>query len=311
MIKQSKYIYLCLLSYMFTAIINVAAAQTLNKGDIQFKPGSHSATLSGTVMRGDRDQYSLIASAGQWMEVKITALEKNAVFQLSIYSYGSGNDVPLQGAKEGDDASYWYGQLPSPGYSKNGKQNAVDMIIGGTRGNASYTLSVTITNKNTKAKKRAGILKPYSVKGKYQGLLQVLYCPSDKAQYGKYTDYGYWEGGAACGQQGQTGYWAWKNPNWYVWQHPSSQNLKEKIPQKAMGGTIKIMEMGGTSCYIRFVHEGKTYDEQAVFELCEQPQFINKHVRFSYTKQNLLAASCMGNLECKDSESIWIISYID
>lgn len=53
--------------------------------------------------------------------------------------------------------------------------------------------------------------------GKYSGLLQTLNCPKDAAQYGTYTDYGYWGGGAWCGQQGKAGYWVWVSPNWYVW----------------------------------------------------------------------------------------------
>ncbi|MBD3793553.1 MAG: hypothetical protein IE889_05255 [Campylobacterales bacterium] len=43
--------------------------------------------------------------------------------------------------------SYWYGQLPNPGYSKDGKQNPLTIVVGGTRGNATYTLTVTIQDK--------------------------------------------------------------------------------------------------------------------------------------------------------------------
>lgn len=56
-----------------------------------------------------------------------------------------------------------------------------------------------------------------SANGTYSGLLQTLYCPSDSAQYGQFKDYGYWGGGAWCGQNGSAGYWVWANPNWYVW----------------------------------------------------------------------------------------------
>ncbi len=58
---------------------------------------------------------------------------------------------------------------------------------------------------------------PASANGKYQNLLQKLHCPSDQASYGKYRDYGYWGGGAWCGQQGKPGYWVWSYPFWYVW----------------------------------------------------------------------------------------------
>ena len=56
-----------------------------------------------------------------------------------------------------------------------------------------------------------------SANGKYSNLLQTLRCPKDKAQYGAYSDYGYWGGGPWCGQQGKAGFWVWVAPNWYVW----------------------------------------------------------------------------------------------
>ena len=56
-----------------------------------------------------------------------------------------------------------------------------------------------------------------SVNGKYNELLQVLNCPSDRAQYGEFNDYGYWGGGAWCGKKGKAGFWVWVAPNWYIW----------------------------------------------------------------------------------------------
>lgn len=56
-----------------------------------------------------------------------------------------------------------------------------------------------------------------SANGKYVTLVQELTCPSDSAKYGNFNDYGYWEGGAWCGQTGAAGYWVWLKPTWYVW----------------------------------------------------------------------------------------------
>jgi TPR repeat protein len=56
-----------------------------------------------------------------------------------------------------------------------------------------------------------------TVNGKYSGLLQTINCPRDQAEYGQFTDYGYWAGGAWCGQTGKSGYWVWVAPSWYVW----------------------------------------------------------------------------------------------
>lgn len=148
--KKSRYTYMYtfILSCVLMTVMNITTAETFDRGDIKFKRGSSSGTVSGAVVRGDRDQYFMMAGAGQWMEVKISSLENNAVFQLSIYQYGTGEDVQLEGAENGDDAYYWYGKLPRPGYSKDGKQNAVDIVVGGTRGNASYDLTVTIKNRS-------------------------------------------------------------------------------------------------------------------------------------------------------------------
>lgn len=98
---------------------------------VQFAAGSSSATLKGGVVRGDRDIYILGARAGQVMDVSITSLEKNAVFQ--IVAPGGGE---LPGAREGDDAMKWSGKLPRAGDYR--------IVVGGTRGNASYTLRVGI-----------------------------------------------------------------------------------------------------------------------------------------------------------------------
>ena len=58
-----------------------------------------------------------------------------------------------------------------------------------------------------------------SANGKYSRLIQIMTCPNDQAKYGQFTDYGYWGGGAWCGQVGKAGFWVWNAPNWYVWQN--------------------------------------------------------------------------------------------
>ncbi|MCA1626856.1 MAG: hypothetical protein LC742_02685 [Acidobacteria bacterium] len=98
---------------------------------IRFARGRTTAVLKNSLVRGDVDRYILGARAGQTMTVHITSLENNAVFNLQTPSGKS-----LEGAGEVDDATDWSGELPESG----------DYIIevGGTRGNATYTLEVTI-----------------------------------------------------------------------------------------------------------------------------------------------------------------------
>jgi hypothetical protein len=109
---------------------SVTSADGITKR-VRFAKGKSSATVSGAVVRGDRDTYILGAGVGQTMRVRITSLENNAVFQVMD---DDGNY--LSGAGEDDDATNWSGKLPWKGDYK--------IIVGGTRGNASYKLTVSI-----------------------------------------------------------------------------------------------------------------------------------------------------------------------
>jgi len=106
-------------------------ADGVNK-KVRFAKGSSSATIKGAVIRGDRDRYYVGAKAGQTMTVKITSLEKNAVFQI----YFAGEQESLSGAGEEDDAMDWSGELPA--------DNEYVIVVGGTRGNATYSLTISI-----------------------------------------------------------------------------------------------------------------------------------------------------------------------
>lgn len=98
---------------------------------VKFAKGKSSATVSNSVIRGDRDTYIVGAKAGQKMTVKITSLENNAVFQIM----GPDGEY-LQDAGEEDDATSVTNSLPETGDYR--------IIVGGTRGNASYKLTVSI-----------------------------------------------------------------------------------------------------------------------------------------------------------------------
>ncbi len=119
---------------LIAVLLMLIATEPLAKGirkRVKFPRGFSAVTLKGGVIRGDRDEYLLKAGKGQLMKVKITAEENNAVFQ--IYA---PNGKTLKGADEGDDAMEWNGKLPLSGDYR--------IVVGGTRGNASYALSVEI-----------------------------------------------------------------------------------------------------------------------------------------------------------------------
>lgn len=98
---------------------------------VRFARGRTTAILKGAVVRGTQDRYILGARGGQTMIVHVTSREKNAVFTIL------GPDATaLEGTDEGLDATDWSGELPLSGdYS---------IWVSPTRGNATYTLEVTI-----------------------------------------------------------------------------------------------------------------------------------------------------------------------
>jgi hypothetical protein len=130
--------------FALSLFIAVSSSARDNKKELKFSPGTSAATVSNSVIRGDRDMYAVVAKAGQTMQVAISAVEDNAVFQ--IYQPGAkfvkedgateikGATLPQAG--EEDDAKSWNGKLPQSG--------KYWIVVGGTRGNANYTLKVSI-----------------------------------------------------------------------------------------------------------------------------------------------------------------------
>jgi hypothetical protein len=112
---------------------------------IFFATGSSSGTVGGHVVRATRDLYSLKATKGQIMTVTLTAPDDNAVFQIYEPDTAIGRDPDgilefkgqaLRAAGDGDDATRWRGALPRTG--------TYIIVVGGTRGNARYSMDVKI-----------------------------------------------------------------------------------------------------------------------------------------------------------------------
>jgi len=119
---------LLLLSAALTVLV---VAQTGKTQRVRFPRGRTTAVLKGAAVRGTQDRYILGARGGQTMIVHISSREKNAVFAIL------GPDATaLPGAEEGTDAMDWTGTLPMSG--------DFSIWVGPTRGNATYTLQVTI-----------------------------------------------------------------------------------------------------------------------------------------------------------------------
>ena len=92
---------------------------------VRFAPGASGATVKSSVVRGTRDTYLVSAKARQTMRVNISSVEGNAVFDIK----GPNGRMIAQ------ERTNWNGTLASTG--------DYEIIVGGTRGNASYTLRVS------------------------------------------------------------------------------------------------------------------------------------------------------------------------
>ncbi len=95
--------------------------------------------IEGEIVHGTTSQHFLKTGSGQWMEVQVSSIKNNAVFDLAIYKNRSGKFFTRK-----NQAKSWYGKLPSPGWSKNRKSNLVKITLGSTGGYADYTMTIKI-----------------------------------------------------------------------------------------------------------------------------------------------------------------------
>src|SRR5688572_25140098 len=104
---------------------------------IALGPGDRSAAVEGSVVRGERDLYAVVARAGQLLAVEVEAAEGNAA--LEVFAPGvrvrqgacgpEFNGASLAGGDAGDPRA-WRGRAPLTG--------AYLVAVGPTRGNAAY-----------------------------------------------------------------------------------------------------------------------------------------------------------------------------
>ncbi|HEY8746404.1 MAG TPA: hypothetical protein VIM11_00410 [Tepidisphaeraceae bacterium] len=64
---------------------------------------------------------------------------------------------------------------------------------------------------------------PPSVRSRYGGLLKQIEVPTDRATYGDFYDFGFWQGSAYAGHTDlPAGYWVYLAPNWYIFKEDVS-----------------------------------------------------------------------------------------
>lgn len=97
-----------------------------DRGEIRFATGTSSGEVENAVIRGERDLYTFDADAGQSVDLFLTSLEDNAVFDFRA------PDGELLITEVSDF------RLPLP------LSGTYEICIGSIRGNASYTLTLGI-----------------------------------------------------------------------------------------------------------------------------------------------------------------------
>ncbi|MEM6453341.1 MAG: hypothetical protein AAF703_23890 [Cyanobacteria bacterium P01_D01_bin.105] len=101
-------------------------ANQIWRKEVFFDAGKSGTIVSNAVVRGDLDLYTLSAQGGQQMALSISSLENNAVFDVVA---PSGIILVREAVQE---SIY----LPDTGQ--------YEIIVGGTRGNATYELKIAI-----------------------------------------------------------------------------------------------------------------------------------------------------------------------
>lgn len=104
----------------------IDSGTTVHTKEVFFEPGKTGAAVSNAVIRGERDLYRLTAQGGQQMYLLISSLENNARFDVV------GPTGRILARETGEDNIL----LPHTG--------EYQIIVGGTRGNATYDLEIEI-----------------------------------------------------------------------------------------------------------------------------------------------------------------------
>jgi hypothetical protein len=79
--------------------------------------------------------------------------------------------------------------------------------------------------------------------------------------------------------------------------------------EKSNTAILKSMQAGDVACYVDLQNSsGQVNQSMASFEICDQRYLIGKRVNLFYQKENVLAASCNGDMDCGRSDTVWLIN---
>ncbi|MDD5066830.1 MAG: hypothetical protein PHF84_07255 [bacterium] len=122
----------------------LSSCSTLSITEIRLSKEDYSAVVRGSVIRGQRDLYSLAGEEGQTLGISITSPENNAV--MVLYQPGASaaekdgivevTGKVLPGAGETDNATTWKGPLPVSGKYL--------VSVSPVRGNTAYEIKIMV-----------------------------------------------------------------------------------------------------------------------------------------------------------------------
>jgi hypothetical protein len=140
---------LIVLTAVVMALVPEAGYAGVQK-EVRFAKGASGTVIEGGVIRGERDRYLLGAAKGQYLSIKIESPENNAV--VDVYSPGAqySDETDIRGTTlpQGKEIKSATLQLPASGQYL--------LVVGGTRGNAQYRLSVSVSNTGPESMSVAG-----------------------------------------------------------------------------------------------------------------------------------------------------------
>lgn len=82
------------------------------------------------------------------------------------------------------------------------------------------------------------------------------------------------------------------------------------IAQDGLPGEGQLLDltMGDYACYVDLeLPNGEFVSFEGDFALCETDALIGKDVEIYWAEAKIYAASCEGNMDCTDYETVWIV----
>ena len=90
-----------------------------------------------------------------------------------------------------------------------------------------------------------------------------------------------------------------------------SNTVKIGNETKQTRGLLTALQSGDVACYLTLKDsKGKEFTELAVFEICEMTQLVGKRLRLSYRLESVIADSCQGDPECKETRKVALVSAV-